>query len=470
MTSELQVVWIAPEGARTSDPDVTVVRGPSEVRALLTTSTARRVLVLGGSAAPSAAARGAHAGADGLAVDRPRSGLALDAPSPRAEAWFALRTGRNASATVDAWRAALEEHPTLFESPSAAHAALTSLCEDVATPIAVETDPPPPAEAEDLGRAAMVLAQAVPEATPETGLTAFREVSVGAFTRRRLLRRLPGTGARLPGVDDAAHRDAAFWNGVQAAATEAEWRALTGAVAILMYHGFGDGEPATRYVLPADRFRRQLRLLRLLGRRVIDLEDYVTARERHEPVDPRSVVLTIDDGYRDAYDVAAPILARHGATATLFVPSGRIGSANDWSDEPALTGRPIADPALLREHGPIRIGSHAHTHPALTEIDVDEVRNELRRSRAELESVLGRPVRTFAYPYGDEDDTVRALVLEAGFAAAVSSRGGKNLPGERLDTLRRIEIRGTDPLWRFALAVLVGSARPVATFRDGFDQ
>ena len=181
-------------------------------------------------------------------------------------------------------------------------------------------------------------------------------------------------------------------------------------------------------------------------------------------------MLTIDDGYRDAYDVAAPILEAHGATATLFVPSGRIGGANDWSDEPALAGRPIANRELLRTSGPIRIGSHAHSHPALTEIDVAAARDELRRSREELGAVLGAPVRTFAYPYGDEDETVRGLVTETGFAAAVSSRGGKNLPAERLDTLRRIEIRGTDPLWRFALAVLVGSTRPISTFRDGLER
>ena len=470
MTAPLDVVWIAPEGTRTSDPTITVVRRPEELPGVLAASAADRVLVHGGPSAPTATMRDVHAAGNGVVVERPDAGLALDAASPPPEMWFALRMGRGASAPGDSWRTALDRHPGLSGSPADAYAAIVTLCDGGPAPVAVTVDPPPPSDAEVLGRAAMTLAQAVPQTTPTTGLTAFREVSVVAYTRRRLLRRFPSAGARLPGVDDAARRDAAFWNGVRKAATDPERRSLSGAVAILMYHGFGNGEAASRYVLPATRLRRQLRLLRLLRRRVIDLDDYVDARERHEPIDPRSVVLTIDDGYRDTYDVAAPILARHGATATLFVPSGRIGAANDWSDEPALAGRPIADVALLRESGPIRIGSHAHTHPALTEIDVDDAREELRRSRRELTELLGRSVRTFAYPYGDEDDAVRSLVREAGFSAAVSSRGGKNLPAERLDTLRRIEIRGTDPLWRFALAVLVGSARPVATFRDGLEQ
>lgn len=468
MTATLSVLWAAPTGARSDDPYVRIIDTARRdgLAAVLDGITADRVLVHHGPTPPTGATVRAHQAADGVAVGHPH-GVPMDAPRPPATVSIALHLAGGVSAPLTAWRTAIEHSDAGIDDVDAAlRLAETLIGGDAVTWI---DDAPFDVErARALGRRAVDLYRHRPATLDASGLARYREVPASAFNRRRLIRRLGSSGLIARFAGDTALLDAAFWDGVASRASDSEWRALTGRVAILMYHGFGRHEDASLYVVPEQRFRRQLRLLALLRRRVVSLDDYVTARTEHRLVDPRSVVLTIDDGYRDTYDVAEPLLAERGMVATLFVPSDRVGQVNDWTTDGPLAARPLASAALLRRVGPVRIGSHARTHPVLPDLDDDTARQEIAGSRDDLESLLGHRVGTFAYPYGDEDDRVRRIVRDAGYEAAVSSRGGKNLPTERLDSLRRIEIRGTDPLWRFALAVMLGAARPVRTFRRGF--
>jgi peptidoglycan/xylan/chitin deacetylase (PgdA/CDA1 family) len=82
---------------------------------------------------------------------------------------------------------------------------------------------------------------------------------------------------------------------------------------------------------------------------------------------------------------------------------------------------------LLGEDGLVEIGAHTVTHPVLSDLSEADQRREVRQSRAELEALLGRPVRLFAYPFGQRDHytagTVKA-VREAGFALACSTLPG----------------------------------------------
>ena len=74
----------------------------------------------------------------------------------------------------------------------------------------------------------------------------------------------------------------------------------------------------------------------------------------------------------------------------------------------------------------VTIGAHTRTHPALTRLAVAEARAEIEGSRDDLARQLGRAPRVFAYPFGDHDDAVVALVRDAGFALAVTCQDGHN--------------------------------------------
>jgi peptidoglycan/xylan/chitin deacetylase (PgdA/CDA1 family) len=124
-----------------------------------------------------------------------------------------------------------------------------------------------------------------------------------------------------------------YWTGLSFAYLKA--MSPTGAV-ILTYHsvaapGLAEWiDPRNR--IDADRFARQAEFL-ATHRRVISLDELADAVESGEPLPAGSVVLTFDDGYRDTLEVAAPILARYGLPAMLYVPTAIVTRREPpWSD------------------------------------------------------------------------------------------------------------------------------------------
>jgi glycosyltransferase involved in cell wall biosynthesis/peptidoglycan/xylan/chitin deacetylase (PgdA/CDA1 family) len=317
------------------------------------------------------------------------------------------------------------------------------------------------------GRAAVEMVRREPGLLPHLPLGNFWRGSPRSATLRRALLAVhaPIWPARV--LDrfltrtDRPYRflqDYCYWRGVRRAADRATWRRLTGGVVILMYHALARrGEPASRFVVPARRFARQLRWLRFRGYTVLGLDEYVRHRLEHSLPPPRSVVITLDDAYADNAELAHPLLRRHGLTATIFAVSRRMGQLNDWSPGAEVQGRQLMtweQAAELRRDG-IELGAHTRTHASLPGLAPEELADEIAGSRADLEERLG-PIRHFAYPYGRLDDDAVRAVEEAGFASACGIEESRNSPGTPAFALRRVEIHGTDSLLRFALTLALG--------------
>lgn len=221
---------------------------------------------------------------------------------------------------------------------------------------------------------------------------------------------------------------------------------------ILMYHIVDRPQSAKehRFCTPPAEFVRQMDHL-AAAYSPIGLDELVHGVRGERLLPERAVHVTFDDGFTGVLEHAAPALAARSIPATLFAVSDRLGRDNDWMARRGFPGRPLLSGAQLREleSAGFVIGSHTRTHARLPELDAGEVADEVASSKRVLEDALGNAIRYFAYPYGLQNDAVRAAVVDAGYEAACSTVSGFNRSGQDPYLLRRIDVFGTDRLWQF---------------------
>lgn len=202
---------------------------------------------------------------------------------------------------------------------------------------------------------------------------------------------------------------------------------------VLMYHSVspsGLPDPYRLRVHPA-RLDRHLRLLRRLGLRGVPLAELLDAVERGAAAG--LVGLTFDDGYEDFLEHAAPVLARHGMTGTVYVVAGLLDGENQWDDGPVL---PLLDADQVRTvlAAGHEVGSHTLTHVPLVGIDPPTLVAEVSGSRQVLRELLDVDVRGFCYPYGAFDPVAARAVRAAGYDYACVT--GDYSPGDRFSLPR----------------------------------
>jgi peptidoglycan/xylan/chitin deacetylase (PgdA/CDA1 family) len=188
---------------------------------------------------------------------------------------------------------------------------------------------------------------------------------------------------------------------------------------ILMYHSISpdDDDPFDITVRPP-RFGQQLRWLRRTGRTGTSVGQLLAAGQQGEA--RRLVGLSFDDGYADFIEHALPALQRYGFSATMFVPAGQLGQANDW--DPAGPRKRIMTAPQLRKiaEAGVEIGSHGFRHRSLPGTSDAELAEEIETSRATLQDITGQPVTGFCYPYGHLDERAVRGVQAAGYGYGCS--------------------------------------------------
>ncbi len=195
-------------------------------------------------------------------------------------------------------------------------------------------------------------------------------------------------------------------------------------VPILTYHNM---EPVSksRFSITSDQFEQQLRYMKENGYVGISLEELLRFLRYEEPLPRKAVVITIDDGYKSAKTIAAPLLKKYGFPATFFIYTDFIGPGRNslsWDD--------LRD---LKTQG-FDVQAHSKTHNNLALPPANEGPTE-RAARLETEIVavkrlmeqrVGSEVRHFAYPYGGFDPEVVARVKSAGYDIGFGARKGSN--------------------------------------------
>ncbi|MDB5259676.1 MAG: polysaccharide deacetylase [Candidatus Taylorbacteria bacterium] len=185
-------------------------------------------------------------------------------------------------------------------------------------------------------------------------------------------------------------------------------------VPIIAYHHVrpyqkGESIYEEAYDITPELLARELDYLRANSYKTITFDALADALEKGTPLPPKPIILSFDDGNKDQFEYALPILQEHGAAATFFIYTVVIGKPKylSWDDIHAL------------EKSGMEIGAHAKTHPYIVKIvDPKVMRDEIEGGKKILEDHLGHPVRTFAYPFGHSSPLGIEIVKEAGFRTA----------------------------------------------------
>ena len=228
-------------------------------------------------------------------------------------------------------------------------------------------------------------------------------------------------------------------------------------IPILCYHRFGPNRSAMTITAPA--FEAQMEYLARNGYRVIPMRELARFLEGKEPLPKKTVVITIDDGYRATYQIAYPILKKYGFPATVYLYSDFAGAGD------AMTWPQMQE--MVRS-GLVEIQPHSKTHSNLTiklpgETDAkyaERIRREIEAPVAAINERLSLASFSYAYPYGDMNDMVSDLLARQGVRLGVTVTPGGNGFFAPPHMVRRTMIYGTEDLDAFKskLATFVRTA------------
>ncbi|MFD7612160.1 polysaccharide deacetylase family protein [Streptomyces sp. NPDC059828] len=221
------------------------------------------------------------------------------------------------------------------------------------------------------------------------------------------------------------------------------------AVPILMYHAVGHrpAPPAFDLSVAPEAFAEQMELLGERGFTPVTTARLARAWRQGEPLPPRPVLITFDDGYEGVHRHALPVLARHGFASTLFVSTGwlRGGHETGGALDTMLDWHQVRELAASGAE----IGGHSHTHPQLDQLDDIRLRYEARRCREIITGELGAAPVSFAYPYGYSSSRVRRIVRAAGFTQSLAVGNALARRRQGPHALERVTVRRTTGIEEF---------------------
>ena len=213
-------------------------------------------------------------------------------------------------------------------------------------------------------------------------------------------------------------------------------------IPILTYHRFAENCDSP-LCMPAKTFERQMQYLAENGYHVITAEDLAAFLEYRQGLPKKSVLITMDDGYRSVYNTAYPILKKYGFKATLFIYTSFVGVS-----KMAITWNQLKE---MQTDG-FTIGSHTIYHSDLTnpkegeseQEHIARLKEELNGSKKIIDRKLGQDTYFLAYPFGYYDQRSIQMAKEAGYKLAMSVKRGGNPFYANPFTLRRDQILEKD--------------------------
>jgi len=208
-------------------------------------------------------------------------------------------------------------------------------------------------------------------------------------------------------------------------------------IPILVYHSIDNSN--SNISISPEIFAKQMGFLKTAGCQVISLSQLVSIVCPEMSVSEKLLVLTFDDGLKNFYTAAWPILSQYGFSATVFVPTDFIGQESWWYADYGLKPLPMLDWQEIKElaKNEVDIESHGCSHRNLTQLTPSEVEQEVRESKKVLEQGLGESIDFFCYPAGEVGRDIIEMIKSAGYKGATCMEQGLYKVGDNPFLIKR---------------------------------
>jgi peptidoglycan/xylan/chitin deacetylase (PgdA/CDA1 family) len=232
-------------------------------------------------------------------------------------------------------------------------------------------------------------------------------------------------------------------------------------IKVLIYH-LVNGERTIceknkKMCIHIDDFRNHLKFLDKWGYTAITFKDYQLYLEGELNLPKKPIIITFDDGYSETAKYTFPALKEFGMKAVYFVLGDRKIKTNIWDKD--MFSFPLSlmnDEQILELHqAGFEIGSHSMRHSLLPRVSREQAWEEISRSRMSLEILLNAPVKSFAYPFGQLDETSKKMVKDSGYLFGCATFTGPPKFVSDPFEIRRILIPGGMSMINFAIRVFL---------------
>ncbi|TAE73716.1 MAG: hypothetical protein EAZ65_06430 [Verrucomicrobia bacterium] len=215
-------------------------------------------------------------------------------------------------------------------------------------------------------------------------------------------------------------------------------------VSVLGYHDFSETLPETEMLIRTSKFRKQMEAIKNAGLPVIPMSDFQAWKRGEKEVADKSIVITIDDGWKAVYTDAFPVLKELEFPFTLFLYKNYVNGGGK-----ALTTAMIEE---MTRHG-ATLGSHSVSHPYPATVKASQrkgpeaydllLRTEFGESKRFLEAKFGNRISTYAYPGGFHTAEMFPIAAEFGYQHLFTVLPGKVRRSHDDHALPRYIILGT---------------------------
>ena len=193
-------------------------------------------------------------------------------------------------------------------------------------------------------------------------------------------------------------------------------------VPVMIYHSVRphiEGESALEdaYDVTPELLEQELSYINNHGFTSITFADIAAYFDAGTPLPPKPVILSFDDGWRNQYVYAFPLLKKYGIKGTFFIFTNPL----DYKKPHWMTWEEVSE----LDRAGMEIGGHTRTHPILTALATDALLDhEITGGKQILEKHLGHPITIFAYPFGSSNMHIEDRVQHAGYTLARRVRHG----------------------------------------------